>query len=195
MYNDIKGIFKEINDYMFQDLFQIHPVAAGLFSILLNIIISVAGVVPSAFLTAWNILYFGFSLGLIISIIGEALGAVISFVLYRKGLRKFLPNSKVKYKFLVRLKETEGIEAFFLVILLRVLPFAPSGVVTLTAAASKMGLVSFTISSTLGKIPALFIEAYSVHAAIQLSHEWGIMFALVIFVIILYFLVKILLKK
>ncbi|MCM3387890.1 TVP38/TMEM64 family protein [Ureibacillus chungkukjangi] len=66
---------------------------AGIFSIfvsiLINILISITGVLPSAFITFANLSYFGLYGGFIVSIIGEALGAIISFVLYRKGLKKW----------------------------------------------------------------------------------------------------------
>jgi uncharacterized membrane protein YdjX (TVP38/TMEM64 family) len=57
-------------------------------SIIINIIISILGVVSSFFITAANIGFFGFGNGLLISITGEAIGAIISFYLYRKGLKK-----------------------------------------------------------------------------------------------------------
>jgi len=57
-------------------------------SIILNISISVLGFIPSVFVTAANNSYFGFWNGLILSILGEALGGMISFYLYRKGINK-----------------------------------------------------------------------------------------------------------
>jgi uncharacterized membrane protein YdjX (TVP38/TMEM64 family) len=46
-------------------------------SIFINIVISVAGVIPSFFITAANTPFFGFSTGLIISFIGECVGEAI----------------------------------------------------------------------------------------------------------------------
>ncbi|KAB7707555.1 hypothetical protein F9802_07360 [Bacillus aerolatus] len=151
-----------------------HPGLVFLISIILNIIIAISGVIPSAFLTAANITFFGFSTGLIVSIIGEAAGAVVSFILYRKGLHKLAPYVQTENKLLKKLKNTRGVEAVFLVLSLRILPFVPSGAVTLTAAFSKMNLLSFTIASTLGKIPSLFIEAYSVNHVLKLTIEWQV---------------------
>jgi uncharacterized membrane protein YdjX (TVP38/TMEM64 family) len=48
-------------------------------SIVLNIVISIAGVIPSFFITAANITFFGFNTGLIISFLGECVGAAFSF--------------------------------------------------------------------------------------------------------------------
>ena len=49
-------------------------------SILINIIISLLGVIPSIFLTAINIQLFGVTNGTIISIAGEALGLLSRFI-------------------------------------------------------------------------------------------------------------------
>lgn len=147
---------------------------AILFSLAVNIIISIAGILPSTVVTAANIFYFGFAGGLIVSIVGEALGAVISFFLYRKGLYRLTQkfSSRPAPKLLVKLKNTKGAEAFFLVLALRIFPFAPSGLVTLTASISKMSAAAFVFSSTLGKIPALFIEAYSVNQVLGWKMEY-----------------------
>jgi uncharacterized membrane protein YdjX (TVP38/TMEM64 family) len=161
-------------------------------SLSLNIFIAIAGVVPSTFLTSANILYFGFNYGLVISIIGEALGTVISFYLYRKGIKvvekvKLLENNR----FVMRLKETNGSEAVLIVLGLRIFPFVPSGLVTLAASISQMKLVTFAMVSTLGKVPALFIEAYSIHTMINLKTEYQIGFGLTaFFLLIIYYLMK-----
>lgn len=147
---------------------------AILVSVLVSILISVAGVVPSAFLTAANIIYFGFSGGLLLSILGEASGAVISFFLYRLGMKKLSSKQENirSHKWIEKLKTTSGKEAFILVLLLRIFPFVPSGLVTLAAAFSRMSAAAFMVSSTVGKIPALFIEAYSVHTLLGWKGEY-----------------------
>lgn len=159
-------------------------------SILLNIIISFLGVVPSVFLTAANISFFGFGQGLLISILGEAFGAIISFYLYRKGINRVKNKISIKNKFLDRLQNTQGVEAFFLIIALRIFPFIPSGVVTLVSAGSKVGIINFSIASTLGKIPALLIEAYSVKQVLDWSLQGKIILGLLSF-----FMVVILIKR
>jgi uncharacterized membrane protein YdjX (TVP38/TMEM64 family) len=132
-------------------------------SIAINIMISILGLVPSVFLTAANLAVFGFWKGTLISFAGEAIGAIISFILYRMGFKK-LSESKVFFHPKVRrLLEAKGLEAFFLVLSLRLLPFVPSGVVTFVAAIGKTSLLIFFIASSLGKIPALLLEAYSVY--------------------------------
>lgn len=90
-----------------------------------------------------NLVFFGVFNGLLISIIGESLGAVISFILYRKGINKW------KRPF--------------------VLPFMSSGLVTFTSAFSKVSLGTFALASTIGKIPALIFEAGAVYGFMQVN--------------------------
>lgn len=70
----------------------------------------------------WHCYFFGFKMGLIILIAGEAAGGIVSFTLYRKGLHKLstYPRFKMDNKYINRLKNTDGVTAFFIVILLRI---------------------------------------------------------------------------
>ncbi|CAG9622046.1 TVP38/TMEM64 family protein [Sutcliffiella rhizosphaerae] len=153
-------------DYVL-DLFSMSGPFAVLISILINTIISILAIVPSVFITAANLTFFGFWLGTLISFLGESIGAIVSFWLYRKGIKRFAPDALLQHKWMVKLQQTAGKEAFLLVLALRLFPFAPSGLVTLAGATSKMGWVSFAIASTIGKIPALLIEAFSVYQVLQ----------------------------
>jgi uncharacterized membrane protein YdjX (TVP38/TMEM64 family) len=169
-----------------------NKILISLTSILINVVISISGFLPSAFLTAVNITVFGFKLGLLLSIIGEAIGAVISFILYRKGLSKLSNKVEITNRLLVRLKHSQGMGAAFLVLILRILPFVPSGAVTVVASYSKMSVYAFGIVSTIGKVPSLFMEAYAVNHALNFSTNWQLISFLVI---ILFFTMYIYWKK
>ncbi|SFB11971.1 MULTISPECIES: TVP38/TMEM64 family protein [unclassified Bacillus (in: firmicutes)] len=171
------------------EFFIAYPQYAILFSLVISIIISIAGVIPSVFLTAANLIVFGFWEGMLLSVLGESLGAYVSFILYRKGLRKFALQKSVNHKYLQRLLKTEGRDAFFLIIGLRIFPFMPSGLVTLTAAVSNVSAVIFVIASSIGKVPALFIEAYSVYQVIQWNGS-GKMFLMIASIIILIYILR-----
>ncbi|AST07086.1 hypothetical protein AF2641_09510 [Anoxybacillus flavithermus] len=144
-------------------LFHTYESVAYLISIAINIVISILGVVPSVFLTAANLVVFGFWKGTFLSFVGEAVGAIVSFLLYRKGFRKLSKTKWFSYPKVKRLLEAKGVEAFSLVLSLRLLPFVPSGLVTFVAAIGRMSLLLFTVASSLGKLPALLLEAYSVY--------------------------------
>ena len=115
------------------------------------------------FITAANIIFFGFWKGTLISFLGEAIGAAVAFLLYRKGFKKLTQQSLQKYPKLQRLVTAEGKEAFYLIFSLRLIPFVPSGLITFAAAIGSVNFTTFFIASSLGKLPALLLEAWSVY--------------------------------
>ena len=86
------------------------------------------------------------------------------------GLQKFTHDKVNKYPKVERLLYVEGREAFLLVLSFRLIPFIPSSIVTLFAL-GKMSLLSFSIASTIGKIPALLIEVYSAYHVMNGTNE------------------------
>ncbi|MFX3623660.1 MAG: TVP38/TMEM64 family protein [Ectobacillus sp.] len=144
---------------------------AAPFSIMLNILISIFGFIPSVFLTAANIKLFGLFYGTVISIAGEAIGAVVAFFLYRRGFQNMFEKKTTNHPGIRKLLYIEGKEAFWLILSLRLLPFVPSGAVTLFAALGKVSALQFAIASTLGKIPALLLEAYSAYQIVNETNQ------------------------
>ena len=167
------------------ELLQNYKPYAILISLLINVIISIVGFVPSLFLTAANLVVFGFWKGTFVSFIGEGIGAVISFLLYRKGLRRISESKAFRRPMIQRLLKVEGKQAFALVFSLRLLPFVPSGVVTFFAAIGRMSLMIFVVSSTLGKFPALLLEAYSANQMIQWTWQGKLILTLLAMVLLI----------
>ncbi len=164
-------------------IFEYTGLFAIFISLFVNILISIIGVLPSVFITAANLTFFGLYYGLIVSIIGEGLGALISFILYRKGLKKWRLKD-FQHPIMLKLKYLEGYKAFWIILSLRILPFMPSGAITLGSAYSKVSLTLFAMASTLGKIPSLIIEAGAVFGFMQVNLKWKIVI-LAVFVLIL----------
>jgi uncharacterized membrane protein YdjX (TVP38/TMEM64 family) len=140
---------------------------AVLISVLVNIVISIVGVIPSAFLTAINVTVFGFWSGFSVSLIGEIAGSLVAFWLYRKGFRKFVNNRSKHTPRMKKLLDASPREGIWLVIGLRLMPFVPSGLVTLYAAVSKMRFGSFAVASSIGKVPALLLEVSTTYAVVN----------------------------
>ena len=151
------------------ELFNLHWILAIVLSILLNTLISIIGVLPSTIITIVNIGSFGFSFGLLLSIAGEAIGAIVSFYLYRKGLHKWNITKKLNHRYFQQLLQSEGWNAMMLIFSLRLMPFMPSGAVTFISACSSVKASHFAIASTIGKIPALFLEAAVIYGLFQLD--------------------------
>ncbi|MBB5022556.1 TVP38/TMEM64 family protein [Desulfurispira natronophila] len=145
------------------DFLRQYGIYAAIISILINILATIVGVFPTFLITAANIVVFGLWAGTLISFLGESLGAIAAFVLYRKGFRRRAQRILDYYPRAQRLVNLRGREAFDLIFLLRLLPFAPAWVSTFGAAIGKVPLLLFIAASTLGKIPALLMEAYAVY--------------------------------
>ena len=169
--------------------FQQHPHLALLVSLGISIVIAVLGLVPSFFITAANILFFGFWQGVAISFLGEALGAVVAFYLYRKGFKEGSAHQLEKYKRAKILLEADDTKAFWLVFSLRLIPFVPSGLITFAAAIGRVSALVFLVSSSLGKLPALLLEGYAVYEVTRFGWQGKAILA-AFALVLLYFVVK-----
>ena len=175
------------------NFFQNYPHLALLSSLFISILIAVLGVVPSFFVTAANILFFGFWEGIAVSFAGEALGAVVAFYLYRKGFKKGASNQLSRHKTTEALVNADNKKAFWLILSLRLIPFVPSGLVTFAAAIGRVSSLVFLIASSIGKLPALLLEGYAVYQVTEFGWQGKIILSLVA-VAILYFVIKAVLK-
>ncbi|TMU87539.1 TVP38/TMEM64 family protein [Bacillus sp. BHET2] len=159
-------------------------------SITISIVISILGFLPSIFLTAFNISVFGLWAGIAISIVGESLGAIISFFLFRKGMQLAGVDRILTNKYFLKLKESSGKEWILLLFFFRIVPFVPSSVVTIAAAFSSISIFSFTAISSLGKIPSLLIEAFIVANLLDSKNGNGLLMLGAIVVGLVYFLYR-----
>ncbi|MFD1032638.1 TVP38/TMEM64 family protein [Metaplanococcus flavidus] len=134
------------------------------------------GFFPSVLLTALNINTFGATLGTVLSLSGEIFGAIAGFYLYRYGFSKINPQW-LKKPFWMYLQKPSASQVFWAVIGLRLIPFVPSGLVTAGAALTPISGPLFMIASTLGKIPAVFIEVavvYGVMHTLPPSYQYSL---------------------
>ena len=134
--------------------------------LLLNAAAGALGFIPSFLLTGINVSSFGIIGGTVISLTGEIMGAVVGFYLYRFGFSKVQPAWK-ESRFWNFMRNQRTISVFFSILLFRLLPFVPSGLVTAGAALTTIRAFLFFIASSLGKIPAVLIEVAAVYGFIQ----------------------------
>ena len=153
-----------------------------LVSILINIGLNILAVVPTAIMTTINITLFDLKVGIIITFIGEIAGTIISFYLYRLGIRKInYITSNIKW--LEKIKLAEGTKAFYYVLLGRLAPVIPSSIVTIAAAFSKINIFYFSLATIIGKIPALAMEVLLILGFLQLDTSYKILFLILIVVL------------
>lgn len=141
-------------------------------SLVLSIIIALSGVIPSVFVTGANIIFFGPITGFLISLIGETIGASITFVVYRKGFKKGAGNLRDKYKLVKNIVESTGNKTALLIFEGRLVPFIPSGFITLAASISNINIRLFTIATIIGKIPSIALEALVSYDLINIQENF-----------------------
>lgn len=140
-------------------------IGAYVLSILLNVVISILGVIPSVFLTMANVLVFGVIPGFFVSWIGEMVGAFFSFTLYRKGAlrleEKYL--SKNRRLWFHRLQQMTPLRQFFAVLIARIIPYVPSALVTVISVMSQVRIPIYLLATGIGKAPSILLESFAGH--------------------------------
>lgn len=125
--------------------------------LLLNLFLGAIGFVPSFFVTAINIDALGLIWGSILTFSGEILGALFGFHLYRWGFSK-VQQEWFNHSIFKVIKNSSPWKVFSFVILFRIIPFVPSGLVTAGASLTSISGWFFMGASTIGKIPSVAIE-------------------------------------
>lgn len=125
--------------------------------LIFNIALGALGFIPSLLITPINLDRFGLVGGSVLSVSGEILGALFGFWLYRYGA-KHIPLAWRRHRWFQFFQHQQVTTVFWSVLVLRLVPFVPSGVVTAGAAVTKISTPSFFIASSLGKLPAVALE-------------------------------------
>lgn len=154
--------------------------------LMVNLAVGAVGFIPSFLMTAANIQSFGLYGGAALTFTGEIFGALLGFYLYRFGFSKADPKW-LHSPFWQKFQHQSPKRVFSLVILLRLLPFMPSGFVTAGAALTTISGRLFWIASTIGKIPAVLLELAAVYGFTRVvpAHVQVILFIIVLAVSII----------
>jgi len=144
-------------------------VAAILISIYINATISIMGLLPSVFLTGANVLVFGLYGGFLVSWAGEIIGATVSFLLYRWGIKSAAKIPTDRWKTIKTINALSGTRQIYFLTVLRMAPFVPSGLINLLGALTAIRLQNFILATTIGKFPALLLETAFMYNLLNLS--------------------------
>ncbi|MTI80889.1 MAG: TVP38/TMEM64 family protein [Firmicutes bacterium] len=163
---------------------------AILVSILINVVISLLGVIPSVFLTGANILVFGLYGGFLVSWAGEVIGAAISFLLYRWGVKNVAKLSTDQWKLSKTVSSLPGTKQIYFLTILRMAPFIPSGLINLFGAITTISFTNFIIATGVGKVPSLLLESAFSYNLLTLGKNYIYLGISILVAIILYLGVK-----
>ncbi|MBC8014565.1 MAG: TVP38/TMEM64 family protein [Sporomusaceae bacterium] len=128
-------------------------------SLLGNMLADISGL-PTVFFSGANGLIFGFWGGVAVSWVAEILGGTIAFLLFRATLYKKSKRYIQKYKNLQFLDRLTAAEGFRAILIARLIPLSPSGLINIAAAMSPMSFRNFFLATALGKLPSIMAEVY-----------------------------------
>lgn len=110
-------------------------------------------VFPYAVLVAATVIIFGVKTGFVISLLGALLGSEICYWLCRNlGTDWF--NEKILGRWGYDTRQINSGIAFGGIVVAHLVPVFPSAMITMAAAVSGVGFISFTVATMLGLIPA-----------------------------------------
>lgn len=90
----------------------------------------------------------------------------MSFVLLRFLFRDAAEDVISKHKSLQKIDDFSGERGFRIMLIARVIPYLPSGLLNALGAVSRLSFKEFTIAALIGKLPSTAIEAMIGHDAV-----------------------------
>lgn len=158
---------------------------AIVFSFLLTLFVNALGFPPAIIFSTANTLIFGIFWGIVISVVAETVGVTISFLLLRFFFRDSAKQLIAKSKFLSSVDKYSSKKGFMVMLIARMVPYIPSGVLNAVGALSSLNLREYFLASLVGKFPSTGIEAIIGHDAILQQEDNTRIIVVVIFAIIL----------
>ena len=158
---------------------------AIVFSFLLTLFVNALGFPPAIIFSTANTLIFGIFWGITLSVVAETVGVTISFLLLRFFFRESAEKIISKSKFLSSMDKYSSEKGFIVMLIARMVPYLPSGLLNAVGALSALSLRDYFLASLVGKFPSTGIEAIIGHDAILQEEDPTRIIVVVIFAIIL----------
>lgn len=155
------------------------------FAFLLTLFVNALGFPPAIIFSTANTLIFGIFWGIVLSVVAETVGVTISFLLLRFFFRDSAKKLIEKSKFLSSIDKYSSKKGFLVMLIARMVPYIPSGVLNAVGALSSLNLRDYFLSSLIGKFPSTGIEAIIGHDTIVHQEDSTRIVIVVILAIIL----------
>lgn len=155
-------------------------------SIVLSVAMTFTMVIPFILISAANGLVFGLIWGTVVSWLGEVIGAVVAFTVYRYWLRPSVLRRFGQTKQWYYVDKISGVHGFKTVLTARILPVIPSGILTAAASVSAISFGDFFWATLLGKIPSVFVKVLIGHDFLYFERYanrllWGLLILLLLY--------------
>ena len=156
-------------------------VTIGLF-----IIMTFTIVFPFMILSGATGIVYGLFWGTVISWMGEVIGAVCMFVFARYFFRRAVAGWICKSAYLQQVDDYSAANGFKALLIARLLPLAPSGIITAVAAVSRISFWDFFAATFLGKLPPVIIKVLLGHDLVYAGENMMRLIFIILLVIVLY---------
>lgn len=144
---------------------------AVVFGFWLILFVNAIGFPPAIIFSSASALIFGLVPGIVLAWIAETVGVTISFLLLRFLFRDAAEDVIAKHSSLQKIDELSGESGFKIMLIARLVPYLPSGLLNALGAISKMSLKAFVLSALIGKLPSTAVEAVIGHDAVTASEN------------------------
>ena len=159
---------------------------AMVFSFLLDVLINALGFLPSIFVSTANGLLFGIVPGVILSWLAETTGVIISFLLMRTILRSTAEKLIAKSKYLQKADDFSGKNGFKVMLILRAMPYFPSGILTALGAVSRISVKDYALANLIGKFPSTALEVIIGHDVVDYENNLQRLMIVIVLVCVIY---------
>lgn len=129
---------------------------------------------------------YGLLWGTVISWTGEVLGALFMFVFARFFFRQSVAGWIAKSRYLKQVDDYSAANGFKALLVARLLPLAPSGIITAVAAVSRMRFRDFFLATLIGKLPPVVIKVVLGHDLALAGENLSRLIAMAVLVIGVY---------
>jgi uncharacterized membrane protein YdjX (TVP38/TMEM64 family) len=155
-------------------------------TLLLFVVMTFTIVFPFMILSGAAGIVFGLFWGIIISWAGELLGALFMFVLARYFFRHSIEGWIAKSRYLKQVDEYSAANGFKALLIARLLPLAPSGIITAVAAISRISFRDFCLATVIGKLPPVVIKVLLGHDIVFAGENMSRLIVVVLIVVGVY---------
>lgn len=157
-----------------------------LVTILLFVVMTFTIVFPFMILSGAAGIMYGLFWGVMISWIGEVVGAIVMFVFARYFFRNLVSGWIQKSRYLKQVDDYSATNGFKALLIARLLPLAPSGIITAVASISKMSFRDFFLATLLGKLPPVIIKVLLGHDLVFAGENMTRLIVIAVLVVVIY---------
>lgn len=176
-----KGDIAALADYL-----RSFGAGAVLITLALFVVMTFTIVFPFMILSGAAGIVFGLFGGTVISWAGEVIGAAAMFIFARYFFRSAVEGWISQSTYMKKVDDYSAESGFKALLIARLLPLAPSGIITAVAAISRISIRDFFLATLLGKFPPVVVKVVLGHDLVFAGENMGRLTFIVVLVVVLY---------